>query len=226
MGAERQSQRVEYKKPVLINNSIKCVGIDISEGGISLCTDQNLPAGITVTLSLEAQEKTLTLRAKVLHSRQGIGLGLMFVDLTEEQRTHLKAFITKAGAAPPRPKKILFVEDDRTQRLLYKSRLTLRGYSVIEAEGGIEALSLIEKETFDLAVLDLTLERLDGYKVLAVLRQRPGTKDMPVLVLTSNNSEEEKQRALRAGANEYLIKTNTGPLELSERVARYLKCGL
>lgn len=225
MSAERQSLRVEYKKTVLINNSIKSVGIDISEGGISLCASQNLPAGIVVTLSLPVLDKTIVVKAKVLHSQPGMVVGLMFVDLTDEQRADLRA-LTKAGAGPPRPKRILFVEDDRTQRLLYKSRLTLRGYSVLEAEGGIEALTLIEKETFDLAVLDLNLERLDGYKVLAVLRQRQDTRDLPVLVLTSNSSDEEKHRALRAGANEYLVKTNTGPLELSECVAKYLKCGL
>lgn len=227
MGIEhRRSQRIFFKKPILINNSVKAQGLDISESGMYVSTGRHFPPGTIVVLSVPLEEETLSVRAKVQHSQSGVGMGLMFVELSNEQRISIRSFVADVSeevAAPPQKKKILIVDDNVTHRVMNKSRLVAEGYAVSEAGDGAVAIGMIEQEKFDLIVLDLYLERLDGYKVLASIRQKPELKDMPVLVLTARATPEEKQRAMGAGATEFHIKMTTSPIKLSEHVAKYLK---
>jgi two-component system chemotaxis response regulator CheY len=104
-----------------------------------------------------------------------------------------------------------------------KSKLTLDGFSVIEAKDGVEALDLLAKEKIDLMVLDLYMERLDGYKVLSVMRQNPQWQNIPVLVLSARSSSDEVDKAITAGATEYLVKMTTSPVKLSQRIKAYLR---
>ena len=81
--------------------------------------------------------------------------------------------------------------------------------------------ALLEKEVINLVVLDLYMDKMDGFKVLSIMRQKPKMINIPVLVFSARTNPEEIERAMNAGATEFLPKMITTPVKLSERVKQY-----
>lgn len=108
---------------------------------------------------------------------------------------------------------ILVVEDDDTIRRLLRISLRTEGYRVCEAPSGTVALSLYEANAPALVLLDLGLPNIDGMEVLARIRAAGPT---PVIVVTARNQDEQKVRALDAGADDYVVK----PFSMAELFAR------
>jgi two-component system, OmpR family, KDP operon response regulator KdpE len=108
---------------------------------------------------------------------------------------------------------VIVVEDDWNLRKLVSVNLTKRGYTVQEAADGAEAIELMRKELPDLAVIDLLMPEVDGIEVCAWLRER---SDTPIIVLSAQDQEEMKVRALDIGADDYLTK----PFGIEEFMAR------
>lgn len=102
--------------------------------------------------------------------------------------------------------RILTVDDSRSMRALLRVALTERGYEVAEAEDGIEALEWLEKNSADVIITDINMPRLDGFGLIE--RVRSGTRhiDRPILVLTTESSDDKKKRARDAGATGWIIK--------------------
>ena len=109
--------------------------------------------------------------------------------------------------------KVLIVDDELAIRRLLRVGLESAEYKVIEAAAGREALSLAASHRPDLMVLDLGLPELSGFEVLERLRE---WSDLPVLVLTVQDDEDDKVRALDLGADDYVTK----PFGTSELLAR------
>jgi len=109
--------------------------------------------------------------------------------------------------------KILIAEDEQDLRELLREQLSGAGYTVIEAENGMEALQLFKSEAPDMAVLDVMMPVMDGFSLLAQIRE---TSDMPVIFLTAKGEEIDKVSGLRLGADDYLVK----PWGRSELLAR------
>ncbi len=109
--------------------------------------------------------------------------------------------------------KILIAEDEQDLRELLREQLSGAGYTVIEAENGMEALQLFKSEAPDMAVLDVMMPVMDGFSLLAQIRE---TSDMPVIFLTAKGEELDKVSGLRLGADDYLVK----PWGRSELLAR------
>lgn len=220
----RKQKRVILKKEVTINNSLRVMGLDLSEGGLYLHTGRSIRPGTTVDIALPLDEETLRLKAVVQHSEDGVGMGVMFLNLSRDQLLSLRGFID--DAAEPQSevvrKKVLVVDDNEMNRRMNKSRLVLDGFMVLEAGDGTEAISVLEKEEINLVVLDLYMVKLDGFKVLSIMRQKPEWKDIPVIVFSGRSNPNEIDRAMAAGATEFLYKMTTTPIKLSERVKRYL----
>ena len=103
-------------------------------------------------------------------------------------------------------KRVLVVEDSITSRLLLKHILEGAGYQVDTAVDGLDALSQLRQETFDAVVSDVEMPQLDGLALTERLRANPKTEDMPVILVTSLQSPQEKERGLRAGADAYVVK--------------------
>lgn len=101
---------------------------------------------------------------------------------------------------------ILLVEDEDTLRRVVRDLLEQEGYSVCEARDGSEALEQVDQHAPDLVLLDLNLPTVDGYTVLAQLRSRPATRDLPIIVLSARGDEENEVRVLRLGATDFLTK--------------------
>ena len=110
-----------------------------------------------------------------------------------------------AGAPPPKAM-ILLVEDEDTLRRVVRDLLEQEGYAVCEARDGSEALEQVDQHAPDLVLLDLNLPTVDGYTVLAQLRSRPATRDLPIIVLSARGDEENEVRVLRLGATDFLTK--------------------
>ena len=101
---------------------------------------------------------------------------------------------------------VLLVEDEEQLRRVMKDLLQREGYTVAEARDGIQALDEVDRHAPDVIILDLNLPGLDGYGVLAQLRSRPATKQIPVMVLTAKGDEDNEVRVFELGANDFVTK--------------------
>ena len=108
--------------------------------------------------------------------------------------------------------KILVVEDEKPINDLIEMNLTEAGYECTCVYDGIAACDAVEKEVFDLVLLDIMLPGADGYEVLDYIKPM----EIPVIFLTAKGSTEDKVKGLKLGADDYLTK----PFEIVELLAR------
>ncbi len=101
---------------------------------------------------------------------------------------------------------VLLVEDEEQLRRVMKDLLQREGYVVAEARDGIQALDEVDRHAPDVIILDLNLPGLDGYGVLAQLRSRPATREIPVMVLTAKGDEDNEVRVFELGADDFVTK--------------------
>ena len=102
-------------------------------------------------------------------------------------------------------KTILTVDDSPSMRMLLRAALTDLGYEIEEAVDGIDALEKLEGLAPDLMITDINMPRLDGFGLIETVRGN-GCREMPILVLTTESSDEKKQRARSAGATGWIVK--------------------
>jgi adenylate cyclase len=108
--------------------------------------------------------------------------------------------------AAVRPSRILVVDDNASNRDLLARRLQRQGHTVFQAEDGAGALTLIEKEAFDLVLLDLIMPGINGYDVLTLLKRDPRFRDIPVIMISALSELTSIVRCIEAGADDYLAK--------------------
>ncbi len=104
-------------------------------------------------------------------------------------------------------KRILIVEDSPTMRqLLVFSLRRLKNVELVEAADGMDGLRKVSSDEFHLAFVDINMPVMDGLKLISLMRGEEGLQDIPVVVITTEGAEEDRERALALGANEYLTK--------------------
>lgn len=108
--------------------------------------------------------------------------------------------------------RILVVEDEKPINDLIEMNLSEAGYSCARAYDGMEAANLLEKESFDLVLLDIMLPKVSGYELLDFIKPL----GIPVIFLTAKGTMADKVKGLRLGADDYIVK----PFEIAELVAR------
>ncbi len=138
-------------------------------------------------------------------------------------QSHLSAVDEKAatsGAAgrAPTPCKnvasILVVDDDPLNVKLLEATLGAKGYRILKAYNGCEALETVDRSPPDLILLDIMMPEMDGYEVVRRLKAGSGTRNIPVVLITALEGRDEKAKGLEAGADEFLNKpVNTTELE-------------
>ncbi len=116
---------------------------------------------------------------------------------------------------------VLLVDDDAIVRMLTASGLAERGWRVIEAESGAEALELFERHHPQIVALDAMMPELDGFETCLRLRRLPGANHVPVVMLTGLDDESSIARAYDVGATDFFVKTPGRWTLLSQRM-RYL----
>lgn len=119
--------------------------------------------------------------------------------------------------------RVLFVEDDPSVAQMYRLKLELDGYLVDLAGAGLIALEKARTTRPDIIFLDIRLPRLDGIGVLEALRADQATALIPVVILSNLNEKELVERGLKLGALDHLIKSQTTPTRLSQRLREWLK---
>ncbi len=117
---------------------------------------------------------------------------------------------------------VLVVDDSNSVRQMVQFALKSRGYGATPAADGVEALEALDRGRFDLIVLDINMPRLDGLSLLKIVRDRTELQSVPVLVLTTEGQEADRDQALALGATGYMRKPFK-PTELLERVGDLLK---
>jgi len=115
---------------------------------------------------------------------------------------------------PPAPPLILLAEDYLANVITIESYLEAKGYRLIVAENGQEAIALAQAEKPDLILMDIQMPVLDGLSAIQQLRQDPDFQTIPIIALTALAMAGEQQKCLQAGANDYLSK----PVKLRELV--------
>ncbi len=103
-------------------------------------------------------------------------------------------------------KRILLVEDEKNIILGVRTCLDAVGYEVEVAENGELALEAVARSQPHLILLDLMLPKYDGYEVLEILKSKPESSTIPVVVLTAKAEEEDRRKAMELGANAYMTK--------------------
>lgn len=119
-------------------------------------------------------------------------------------------------------KKILLVEDDKFLRELIAKKLLASGYEIIEATEGESAVAKAKEFKPDLVLLDLILPGIDGFGILAKIKEDPTISKTPVIVLSNLSQQEEVEKALKLGAADFLIKAHFVPGEIIEKIKKLL----
>jgi DNA-binding NarL/FixJ family response regulator len=113
-------------------------------------------------------------------------------------------------------KKLLLIDDDPNLILLVKDYLEFRGYEVVTAENGREALEVLEKQTPDMIICDVMMPEMDGYSLVSAIRSDSKTSWIPVLFLSAKGQSQDRVKGLNIGADVYMVK----PFEPEELVAQ------
>lgn len=119
-------------------------------------------------------------------------------------------------------KKILLVEDDAALANVYKTRLEMEGFDVNHVGNGEEALTAAIQYRPDLIVLDVMMPKINGFDVLDLLRTRPETASMRVIMLTALSQAKDKERAEKLGADDYLVKSQVVISDVVARIKHHL----
>jgi len=120
-------------------------------------------------------------------------------------------------------KTILIIEDDKFLRELIAQKLIKEGYDTSEAVDGEEGIKKIKEEKPDLVLLDLILPGIDGFEVLARMREESTLSSIPVIILSNLGQKEDVEKGLKMGAVDYLIKAHFTPGEIIEKIKNVLK---
>lgn len=117
--------------------------------------------------------------------------------------------------------KVLIVEDSPTMRqLIVFSLKRIRGLQIVEANDGVDGLKKLSADKFDLILTDINMPIMDGLKLVSLVRNDPGYKEVPIVIITTEGASEDRDRALALGANDYITKPiqTTKILESAKRL--------
>jgi two-component system chemotaxis response regulator CheY len=117
--------------------------------------------------------------------------------------------------------RILVVDDDRTTRKILGIYLKSRGYDVCYAENGLDAMEKLGTERVNLVMTDMNMPYMDGIELIRTIRLDRELRSLPVLMVTTEADDEERDRAMAAGADGYLVKPVTAE-KVSDQIKRIL----
>lgn len=146
------------------------------------------------------------------------------VDLIAQARLDNVAVTGEKAVIREKEKKksILVVEDAMSTRELVKSILEAQGYEVYTAVDGLDALDKIATSRFNLLVTDIQMPRMDGFELCKSLKKNEQYKDIPVIIVTALEKDEDKRRGIEAGAQAYIVKTSFDQSNLLDTIQRLI----
>ncbi|VVE69689.1 hybrid sensor histidine kinase/response regulator [Pandoraea anapnoica] len=124
------------------------------------------------------------------------------VEMGALERLPMRTAQTSGGGR----KRLLVVDDSLTVRELERKLLAARGYDVSVAIDGMDGWNAVRSETFDMVITDVDMPRMDGIELVTLIKRDPRTAELPVMIVSYKDREEDRQRGLDAGADYYLAK--------------------
>jgi two-component system chemotaxis response regulator CheY len=119
-------------------------------------------------------------------------------------------------------KKVILVADDSpTIRKFVSFSLAAKGFKIISATDGMEALEKLPNYSIDLIITDLNMPNVDGFELIRSVRENKNYEDIPIIILSSLGSEKDIERGLSIGANSYLVKP-FDPKKINYEVSKYI----
>jgi len=118
--------------------------------------------------------------------------------------------------------KLLIVDDDKTTRKLLSLYLKGKGYEVVSAENGLDAIEKLGTESINLVVTDMNMPYMDGIELTKTLRSDSILKEIPIIMVTTEADDDEKEKAFDAGVDDYLVKP-TNADAISDSIKRIVK---
>ncbi len=232
------SLRVNYKSIAAL---VQAYSSDISEGGLFLPTRELLPIGAVVELKIKLPDDGPELRAiaRVAHvldegeakaNGRKAGMGMEFLERDDVPVSDQVAeFLFKrdgelSGVAADDGAKgrILVVDDSDFHREQTASAIRMAGHEVLTAKDGFEGLKTAVRQRLDLIVSDVKMPTMDGWHLLRMIRNRSSLAAIPVIFLTTLNSDEERLLGYKLGVDDFIGKGFTEQ-ELILRVQRVLE---
>lgn len=108
---------------------------------------------------------------------------------------------------------MLIVEDSPTMRQLISFSLKrIKNVKIVEATNGVDALKKLSEEKFSLIIADINMPLMDGLKLLSIIRSDPIYNNIPVIIVTTEGAEADREKGIKLGANAYLSK----PIQTTE----------
>jgi len=130
--------------------------------------------------------------------------------------------VEPAPKEPARHRRILIVEDSFITRDMERSLLESFGYEVSEAGDGVEALERLREKPFDLIIADLQMPNMDGFELTRRLKSDEKYRDIPIVIVTTLASKEDKIKGLEAGADVYITKSEFRQEDLLDTIERLI----
>lgn len=118
--------------------------------------------------------------------------------------------------------KILLVEDDDALASVYLKRLQAEGFDVKRVPNGEDALAAAIEYKPNLVVLDIMMPKVSGFEVLDIMRNTPETAKVKIVVLSALSQDSDKERAMSAGADDYLVKSQVVISDVIEKIKHHL----
>lgn len=214
--AERGLQLVREERPDLVLMDVALPGMDGLSATRIIKGDPTLASIPVVALTAHAMDGD---------AERALDAGCSgYLTKPVDTRTfadQIRGFIeeSRAGASPvvaDHRGRVLVVDDEPLNVKLFKAKLATERYEVQVASSGAEALRLVAEQAPDLILLDIMMPGMDGYEVTRRLKADPATCHVPVILVTALTGTEEKNRGLKAGADEFLNK----PVNTYELLAR------
>ncbi len=118
-------------------------------------------------------------------------------------------------------KTILVADDSPSIRKFISFALSMRGYQIIPASDGMEALEKLPSEKINLIITDLNMPNVDGFELIKSIRSNDEFREIPIIILSSLSGNEEIEKGMQCGANSYLIKP-FDPNRIAYEVSKYI----
>ncbi len=221
LGGDAAKEGVSSNPYVLIAEHI--------EGYVGILVDELFDETEIIVRDLDPYLKRYQTQGLMGNTILGDGSVLLLIEpygIKEMGRTAPDIELAEIGAEPmqeeAKGRRVLLVEDSIIAREVEKSMLEAAGFEVGTAIDGLDALERLALAPADLVITDLEMPRLDGFGLVRRLRNDPRYEEIPILVISTRESPEDRMRATEAGADAYLVKQQLTPEGLREHLRRLL----
>ena len=127
-----------------------------------------------------------------------------------------------AGRTAGKAKRVLYAEDSVITREYTAGVLRAAGFTVTEVGDGVDALAALRKESFDMLLTDLQMPRMDGFKLIGLIRRGEVARNIPIIIMSTVDSEDTKAMALQSGADGYIVKAQFSADVILDAIAKVL----